>query len=281
MNQQPVTIVRVVTPGYFHTLHIPVKKGREYTDTDPATAGFVVNEAFADMYLKGVEALGVEMAVAMQAKNPYLPIIGVVGNVSEGSIRDSAQPTVFYNIATMPEFGMTFLLRTDRIEATTSAAIAAIHQIDPNLAVTKIRTFETALADSVARERLNAIVSAGFALSGLLLASLGVYGLLAFIVSERTKELAIRIALGAHVQRLTASVVVGGLRLVLVGAIVGLAGSLALLRGLGTLLFDVTPYDVPTYAAVVVLLAVVAVVASYLPARQASRVQPLLALREE
>jgi putative ABC transport system permease protein len=281
MSQQPVTIVRVVTPGYFRTLQIPVTRGREYTDTDAPTAGFVVNEAFVDAYLNDVEPLGVEMTVAMQATNPYLPIIGVVGNVSEGSVRENAQPTVFYNIATMPEFSMTFLLRTRRIEATTPAAIAAIHRIDPNLAVTKIRTFETALADSVARERLNAIVSAGFAVSGLLLASLGVYGLLAFIVSERTKELAIRIALGAHVRRLTASVVVGGLRLVLVGAIVGLAGSLALLRGLGTLLFDVTPYDVPTYASVVVLLAAVAVLASYVPARQASRVQPLLALREE
>jgi predicted permease len=198
-NQQPVTIVRVVTPGYFRTLRIPVLRGREFTDADTPTAGFVVNEAFRKTYLADVEPLGVEMSVAMQRENPHLRIIGVVGDVSEVSVRQSAQPTVFYNEAAMSEFAMTLLLRADRPEATVAPAIAAIHRIDPNLPVTKVQMLETALADTLARERLNAMVSIGFALSGLLLAALGVYGLLTFIVAERTKEIAIRITLGAHV----------------------------------------------------------------------------------
>jgi predicted permease len=280
-NQQPVTLARVVTPGYFHTLRIPVLRGREFTDADTATGGFVVNEAFAKAYFAGVDPLGAEMSVAMQRENPYMRIIGVVGDVSEVSVRQSAQPTVFYNEATMGEFAMTVMVRTSRPDATVASAIAAVRRIDPNLPVTNVRMFDVALTDTLARERLNALVSTGFALSGLLLAALGVYGLLAYIVAERTREIAIRVALGAHVQRLTRAVVGRGLRLVAIGAALGLAVSLTLLRSLSTLLFDVTPYDVPTYATVVMLVCGVAAIAAYVPARHAARVQPLLVLRDE
>jgi putative ABC transport system permease protein len=280
-SQSPVTIVRVVAPGFFRTLHIPISRGREFTDSDGPMTGFVVNEAFANTYFAGRDPIGAEIDVAMQAKNPSLPIIGVVGDLSEGSIREIAQPTVFYSEATMPEAAMTLMLRTSQPDAAVGPAVTAIRRIDPNMAVTKVQTFETALADSVARERLNAMVSAGFALSGLLLASLGVYGLLAFIVSERTKEIAIRIVLGAHVRRLTRSVVARGLRLVAIGAGVGLAASVFLLRSLRSLLFDVSPYDLTTYTSVLALLCAVAAVAAYVPARHAARVQPLLALRDE
>ena len=280
-NQQPVTLVRVVTPGYFRTLGIPVKQGREYADADTGSAGFVVNEAFARAYLRDVDPIGAELAVAMQRPNPYLPVIGVVADVNEGSIRQAPEPTVFYNVATMPELTMALLVRTDRPDAVVSPALAAIHRIDPNLPVTKVQTLEFAIGESLARERLNALVSGGFALSGLLLAALGVYGLVAFVVSERTKEIAIRIALGAHLPRLTRAVVAGGLRLVAAGAVIGLLSALVALRSLGPLLFEVTPYDLPTYGFVVTLLCVVAAIASYVPARHAARVEPLLVLRDE
>jgi putative ABC transport system permease protein len=231
--------------------------------------------------LSDTDPLGVRLSVWMQDKNPYLPVIGVVGDVSEGSVRDAAQPTVFYSHKQMPEVAMSLIVRTSRPTAIAAGAMAAIRRLDPKLPVTKVQTFEVALAEAVARERLNALVSGGLALSGLVLASLGVYGLLAFIVAERTKEMAIRIALGADVRRLTGSVVAGGLRLVGVGALIGVVGSLLLLRWLGTLLFDVTPYDVPTYAVVLGLLVAVAAAASYIPARHAGRVEPLLALRQE
>jgi ABC-type antimicrobial peptide transport system permease subunit len=283
MNQRPSATIRVVTPGYFKTMRIPVRRGREFTEADDigAAHGFIVNETFAKNYLSDTDPLDVRMSVWMQEKNPYLPIIGVVGDLSEGSVRDASQPTVFYSHAVMPEVAMSLIARTTQPAAIAAGAMAAIRRLDPKLPVTKVQTFEVALADAVARERLNALVSGGLALSGLLLAALGVYGLLAFIVAERTKEMAIRIALGANVRRLTGSVVAGGLRLVAGGALIGVVGSLLLLRWLGALLFDVTPYDVPTYAVVLGLLAAVAAAASYIPARRAGRVEPLLALRQE
>ena len=139
-----------------------------------------------------------------------------------------------------------------------------------------MRTFESALGESLSRERLSALVSGGFALSGLLLASLGLYGLLAFLVAERAREIGIRIALGARRGRLTGSLVGRVLRLVGVGAAIGVGGSLLLLRSFGALLFGVTPYDLSTYAGVLALLGAVAVAASYVPARRAARVEPLV-----
>jgi predicted permease len=281
MNDRPSAVIRVVTPGYFQTLRVPVLRGREFTEADDANPapGFVVNEAFAKKVLAGIDPLTAKLSVWMERENPYLPVIGVVGNVSEGSVRDSPQPTVFYSHRRMAETGMTLFIRANRPAALAAPAAAAIHRLDPNVAVTKIQTFEGALAESLARERLNALVSGGFALSGLLVASLGLYGLLAFIVAERTREIGIRIALGANLRRLKGSVVGGGLRLVGIGAAVGVGGSLLLLRSFGTLLFGVTPYDVSTYAAVLTLLGAVAAAASYVPARRAARVEPLVALR--
>jgi putative ABC transport system permease protein len=283
INDRPAAFIRVVTPGYFRTLRIPVLRGREFTEADDANAaaGFIVNEAFAKAYLSDVDPLAVSLSVWMEDENPHLPVIGVVGNVSEGSVRDNPQPTVFYSHRRMPETGMTLFVRTSQPEALTKPAVAALHAIDSNLAVTKIRTFESALGESLARERLSALVAGGFALSGLLLASLGLYGLLAFLVAERTKEIGIRIALGAHLGRLTRSVIGGGLRLVGIGAAIGVGGSVLLLRWFGTLLFGVTPYDLSTYATVVTLFCAVAALASYIPARRAARVEPLVALRQE
>jgi putative ABC transport system permease protein len=283
MNDRPLTTVRVVTPGYFRTLRIPVLRGREFTEADDANpqAGLVVNEAFAKAYLSDLDPLGASLKVWMENENPHLPVIGVVGNVSEWSVRDNPEPTVFYNHRRLAETGMTLFVRASEPETLIRPTVAALRHIDPNLAVTKVRTFESALAESLARERLSALVSGGFAVSGLLLSSLGLYGLLAFLVAERTKEIGIRIALGARLARLTGSVVGGGLRLAGIGAAIGVAGSLLVLRSFGTLLFGVTPYDVSTYATVLALFCAVAGVASYMPARRAARVEPLVALRQE
>jgi putative ABC transport system permease protein len=281
--ERPAAMIRVVTPGYFHTLGIPVLRGREFTQADDVseTPGFLVNDAFARTFLSDVDPLSASLTVWMQRENPYLPVIGVVGNVSEGSVRDNAQPTVFYSHRQMAETGMTLFARTHRPAALTNSAIRALHTLDPNLAIAKVRTFDEAIAESLAREQLSALVTGAFALSGLLLASLGLYGLLAFLVTERTKEISVRIALGAQVGQLMRTVVGGGLRLVAIGAAAGVAGSLLLFRLAGTLLFGVTPYDLSTYATVLTLLCAVAGLASYVPARRAARVEPLIALRQE
>ncbi len=283
MNDRPAAVIRVVTPGYFQTLRIPVLHGREFTDADAANpaAGFIVNEAFAKAFLSDVDPLTTAISVWMENENPHLPIIGVVGDVSEGSVRDEPRPTVFYSHRRMPETGMTLFVRSNQPDTLTNVAVDAIHAIDRNLAVTKVQSFETAMAESLARERLNALVSGSFAVSGLLLAALGLYGLLAFLVAERTKEIGIRIALGAHVGIVTGSVIGSGLRLVGVGAAIGVGVSVTLARLFGTLLHGVTPYDASTYVAVLALLGTVAALASYIPARRAARVEPLVVLRQE
>ena len=282
-NDRPSTVVRMVAPGYFRTLRIPVLRGREFTDADNANpmAGFVVNETFARSYLSGRDPLATSISVRMQDENPYLPIIGVVGDVSEGSVRVAPQPTVFYSHGRMPWTTMTLFVRGRQPESVVKPVTAALHELDPTLVVSNVRTIESALAESLARERISALISTSFGVGGLLLAALGLYGLLAYLVAERTKDIGIRIALGARLARITGSVVAGGLALVAIGAAIGIAGSLLLLRSLGTLLFGVTPYDVPTYAIVVVLLGAIAALASYLPARRAARIEPLTALRHE
>jgi putative ABC transport system permease protein len=279
----PSTVVRMVGPGYFRTLRIPVLRGREFTDADNESpiGGFVVSETFARTHLSGRDPLATSISVRMMEENPYLPIIGVVGDVSEGSVRVAPQPTVFYSHGRMPWPTMKLFVRVRQPESVVKPLTAALHRLDPTLVVSDVRTFESALAESLARERISALISTSFGVGGLMLAALGLYGLLAYLVAERTKDIGIRIALGARLAHITGSVVAGGLALVAIGAAIGIAGSLLLLRSLGTLLFGVTPYDVPTYAAVVVLLGAIAALASFLPARRAAGIEPLTALRHE
>jgi putative ABC transport system permease protein len=282
ISDRPTAVIRIVMPGYFRTLRIPVLQGREFSDADDASPapGVVINEAFAKAFLSNVEPLTVSLTVRFR-EQPYAPVIGVVGDVREGSIRDSAQPTVFYANRQVPQDMMTLLVRAPHAEMLARPAVAALHALDPNLPVTNVRTVESAFAESVVRERLSAMVSGAFALSGLLVASLGLYALLAFFVTERTKEIGLRIALGAHVSRVTRSVVGGGLRLVGIGAVVGVGLSMLLLRSLGALLYGVTMYDPSTYMGVVTLLCAVGGLASYVPGRRAARVDPHVALRQD
>jgi ABC-type antimicrobial peptide transport system permease subunit len=181
----------------------------------------------------------------------------------------------------MPWSTMTLFVRGRPPESLAKPVAAALHEIEPALVVSDVRTIETALAESLARERISALISTSFGVGGLLLAALGLYGLLAYLVAERTKDIGIRIALGARLAHITGSVVAGGLALFVIGAAIGLSGSLLILRPLGALLFGVTPYDLPTYVSVVALLGAVAAVASYLPARRAAVIEPLTALRQE
>ena len=176
----------------------------------------------------------------MQDENPYAPIIGVVGNVGEGSMRGAPRPTIFYSHRQLP-LGPTLFVRTDRPAATAEAVTSVIRRMDPNLAIRNVRMFEEAVAESLAQERLTALVSGAFALSGLLLASLGLYALLAFMVGERTREIGLRIALGANGGRADMVCRERRASACRIGAIAGVALSLVVLPSFGTLLFGVAP----------------------------------------
>jgi putative ABC transport system permease protein len=284
-NERPTTRVRVITPGYFKTLGIPMLSGRDFTQDDqtrPAPQVFIVNETFAKRYFPNGDPLSESISVNMQrSDNPYGRIIGVVGNVKEGSLRGVPEPTVFYNHRPLPYPGMTLFVRTTRGAEITREATQTIRDIDRNLPVTEVRMLEDAFADSAARERLNAVVSGAFAACALLLATLGLYGLLAFTVAERTNEIGIRLALGAQASRVLRMVMSQGLGLVAVGGVLGLVIAFAISRFLETLLFRVKAYDPVTFGAVAALLMIVSILAVLVPARRATRINPVVALRNE
>jgi predicted permease len=283
-GERPSTRVRVVAPHYFETLGIPLVLGREFTDTDltgGSAPGFIVNEAFARRYLASADPLSAALSVRMQEDNPYGAIIGVAGDVKDGSLRGTAEPTVFYSNGQLASPGMTLLVRSDRGAALATEAAEVIRRMDPNLAVTQVRMLEAAFADTVARERVTAVVSAAFGISALLLASLGLYGLLGYLVAERTSEIGIRMALGARAVEVLRMIAAHGFWLVAIGAVVGLGGALLLSRLVESLLFGVTGRDPVTFVGVAGLLVAVSMLAVLIPALRATRVDPLVALRNE
>jgi predicted permease len=283
-SERPSTAVRVVTPDYFRTLGIPVSRGREFSEADQrpnAERVYLVNEAFASRYLAGEDPLAASVSVSVDETNPYGRIVGVVGDVKEGSLRDRARPTVFFNHGQAPLDDLVLIVRARSAATLTAQATAAIRELDASAAVANVRTIEALLGDSVGRERVTALVSATFALSGLLLAALGLYSLLAFVVAERTKEIGVRMALGARIADVLAGVLRDGLRLVVTGAAIGTAGALAMSRALSFLWFGVGPYDAWTFGGVLLLLLGVALAATLIPARRATHVDPVVALRAE
>jgi putative ABC transport system permease protein len=284
LNDRPSTRVRVVTPGYFKTLGMPLLKGRDFTDDDRITTPnvFIVNEAFARKFLPADDPLSASISVAMQIPDRgFGRIIGVVGDVKEGSLRGGPEPTVFYTYRQLLSPGMTLFLLSRRGAELAREAEQIVHEIDRNLPIVEVRMLEDAFSESLARERLDAVVSGAFAVCALLLSSLGLYGLLAFSVTERTNEIGIRMALGARASQVLRMILEEGLRLVLLGASLGLISAFAASRFLRSLLFGITAHDPATFMSVSVLLVLVTMIAAFIPARRATQVNPLTALRDE
>jgi predicted permease len=295
LTSGPFARIRVVMPGSFKTLGIPLLQGRDFGEedmSDGAAQVFIVNEAFVKAYLSSRDALSTSISVFMKLSNPAAPmygepnnpfgrIIGIAGDVKEGTLRDSSEPTVFYNERQLTSAGMTLLVRSGRGADLAKEAGVIVHEMDRNLPLIEVRMLSDAFSETLARDRLNAIVSAAFAVCALLLASVGLYGLLAFTVAERTTEIGIRMALGAQASQLLSAIVCQGYCLVLIGGFLGLIAAFAASRFLKTLLFGVTPYDPFTFIFVSALLALVTLVAVLIPAWRATQVNPIMALRED
>ena len=282
-GEEPVATIRTVMPGYFRTIGIPLRKGRVFTAADNTPESpyrFVVNQAFVEKYIPGEEPLGKQISVDMDDKNPFGEIIGVVGNVKEGALDKEPEPTVYYIHAHLPYTAMVFVVRAgiDPLGLTGSVR-QVIHGIDPAQPVAQIQTMETVVRETFARQTFSALLLGGFSLVSLLLAAVGIYGVLAYAVTERTREIGVRMALGAEPGGILTLVLASGMRVVLLGALVGMSGAMALTGVLKSLLFGVKAHDAVTFAIVPAVLIAVALLAAYLPARRASRLTPVDALR--
>ena len=279
-------VYRVVSPEYFATLGLPLKRGRLLTAGDrrerPAV---VINEALAKRYYPGEEPLGKEIYLGAPDNRLFDrgTIVGVVGNTRDDGLGREPLPTVYIPLAVMPDWPFfSYVVRTAGAPGPVAAAAReAIRALDPNLPVRNVRTLDAVLAESVAPARWSTTLLGVFAAIALLMAGLGVFGVLSFAVTQRTRELGIRIALGAAPASVQRMVVGQGLGLVGAGLALGLVGAFALTRLMASMLYGVAPTDPVTYAAVGAVLVAIAVVASYLPARRATRVDPIIALRAD
>ncbi len=284
-GEEPVATIRTVMPGYFQTMGIPLRSGRDFTSADNVAASpyrFVINEAFARQYFRGEEPLGRQISAKMAAPNPFGEVIGVVGDVKEGAIDKDPFPTVYYIHAHMALTQMVFVLRAEGDPLALAApARGVIRELDPAQPVAEMTPMEDIVAETFARQRFSAVLLSGFSAVALLLAAVGIYGVLAYTVTARTREFGMRVALGAEPGRIVSLVLSTAARLVLAGGAAGLLAATALTGLLKSMLFGVGAHDAATFVAAPVLLGIVAMLAAYLPARRASRMDPLKALRAE
>lgn len=284
---------RLVSPDYFRTMGVPVERGRAFTDRDGAGAPkvMVVNEALAALAWPGQNPIGKRVACCEgEPGSPvWKEVVGVVRDVRSSGLGEEIRPEFFLPVAQAPAESWNWIQRSVNLVVRSStdpagltrAVRRAVWTVDPTVPVFDVQTLGQLLARSTARTRFNMLLLMILAGAGLVLAAVGVYGVIAYSVSQRTHEIGVRLALGASPGRVSTLIVRQGALLVAVGVAVGLAGALVATRVLAGLLYGVVPTDPGTYAAVGLLLASVALVASYLPARRAARVDPMIALRSE
>jgi predicted permease len=273
----------LISRGYFAAMGIPVLSGRPFDQRDrPATPRvLVVNQSFARRYFAGGRVLGRRILVDGTGQMPA-EIIGVVGDIRHNALTSDPTPTVFLLHAQTPGYITSLVVRTAGDPAAAATAVrAAIHDADPAQAVAAVKTMEEYRGELLARPRLYSALVAAFAILAATLAAIGLYGLIAYLVTLRSREIGIRLALGAARQTVFLALVREGSRLVVAGLVVGL-GTAAALRGiLSTLMFGVTPGDPVSYVSAGAAFAVVALAAASIPASRAARVDPMAALRHE
>ena len=286
-NQSTYTIYRLVTPGYFETIGIPLLAGRDFSSQDGITSPqvVVVNQAFANRYWPGESALGKRVTFAnTPGPEDWSTIIAVVGNTHHSSLTEAIDLQLYVPYTQEPNWfppGQIVLRTAGEPTAIAAAVRDRIRAIDPMVPISDVRSMEELIATSVATPRFHLLLLGALSLSALLLATIGIYGLLAFSVALRTRELGVRSALGASRSAISGMILKEGLRLTSAGIAIGLLAAFLATRSLEALLFQVEPSDPLTFAGISVLLLAVAMLACYVPARRAAQVDPLVALRTD
>jgi putative ABC transport system permease protein len=281
-GQDLTTDVTVCDNGYLQTLKIPLLKGRLFTERElrEKTNVVLINEAMARQYFAGEDPIGQRVVINMNDPNVPTEIIGVVGNTKFTDVRAESRPTSYWPHPQLEYNSMTIAARTSGKPETFAATIEReIHALDPDQPVSDVRTMDQWVSRSLAQARFNSLLLATFATLALLLAAIGIYGVMSYAVSQRTSEIGIRLAMGAAMRDILTMIIGDAMRLAAFGLAIGVVLALVLSRALTSLLYQVTGTDPLTFAAVVGVLAAVALVASYLPARRAARIPPVEALR--
>ena len=287
-EERPISECRTVTPHYFEAMEIPLLKGRDFADTDTKQAPNVaiINEAFARRHFPDEEPLGQRISLQGQFRDPLM-IVGVVGNVRDFGLDEQPTPELYYPYLQNPlsetyNRSMTIVVRTKSDPAAMAEGLRTeLLSLDKTLPVYALKPMTEYLHDSLSRRRFNMILLSAFAAVALLLAAVGIYGVISYSVAQRTHEIGIRVAVGAHAPDILKLVIGQAMLLTLLGIASGLVMAFVLTRLMQSLLFEVSPTDPLTFAVIAAILTIVALVACFVPARRAMRVDPMVALRYE
>jgi predicted permease len=287
-GQNPSAQVQIVAGDYFGATRTPLVAGRVFNASDdgPGRASMIVNRKFArEHYGAEADALGREVAALFEfdRSRPPRTIVGIVDDVKTVSLDADAPPQVYVPLSQHPAPGLTLVLRVSGADPLAAVPLVrqAVREASSSATVKEIRTFESVIADSLARQRFIMTLIATFAVLALVLAFVGLYGVLALIVGQRRREIGVRLALGATPDSVVRTLLGEGARVVAVGVTIGLAGAFALTRVLSSMLYGVSTTDGSTFAGAAAFVGLVAVLATWIPARRASQVDPRTALAVE
>ncbi|MEY2501487.1 MAG: hypothetical protein QOI07_1821 [Verrucomicrobiota bacterium] len=287
-GQRPGAPIRIIATDYFKTMGIPVRQGRIFDERDRLDSApvVIVNERFVQKFFAGQNVIGKRIKPGFSADDSgekMREIVGVVGNVKHLSLKNEDSPEMYLAQPQMPIGVMSLVVRSNvsNPNALTNSIRKELAAMDPSIPLTSVKVFDEYISKSLARPRFNTLLLSIFAGTALVLTAIGIYGVLAYSVAQRTSEIGIRIALGAGKSSIFRLIVGQAMTLVGISLVVGLAGAFAATRLLNSLLFGVGASDPGTFAGIVVLVSIVAFIAAWLPARRATRVDPIIALRAE
>jgi putative ABC transport system permease protein len=284
-NEKPIAYFIRVSPDYFRAMGTRVLRGRYFSDADNQNVPTVllINETLQRQFFEGEDPIGRRLNIGTDKEPEWSEIVGIVNDVKYNGMAETVQPALYLNLAQSPSWSMSLVVKTATADPLKMVGPirGEIAKIDPDLPVAQIDTMDHRFADAVAQPRFRTVLIAVFAAVALVLACVGIYGVMSYSVTQRTHEIGVRMALGARAGDVLKMVIRQGLTVAGIGVTVGLGASFALTRLMSSLLFGVKPTDPPTFIVTALILALTALLACYIPARRATKVDPMIALRYE